>query len=44
MYYLAFLLPEARELLENAGFDVRVREGVFAAPFGSYRLVDARRA
>ena len=44
MYYLAFLLPEARELLEKAGFEVRVKEGVFAEPFGRYRLVDARRA
>jgi SAM-dependent methyltransferase len=43
MYYLRFLLPEARELLEAAGFEVRVREGVFTEPFGRYRLVDARR-
>ena len=44
MYYLTFLLPQATELLENAGFEVRVREGVFPEPFARYRLVDARRA
>ncbi len=43
MYYLTFLLPDARELLEEAGFDVRVKEGVFAEPFGRFLLVDARR-
>jgi SAM-dependent methyltransferase len=43
MYYLTFLVPEARELLEKAGFEVRVKEGVFVEPFGRYRLVDARR-
>jgi hypothetical protein len=26
MYYLTFLLPRARTLLERAGFDVRVHE------------------
>ena len=44
MYYLTFLLPQARELLEKEGFEVGVREGVFPEPFGRYRLVDARRA
>ncbi len=44
MYYLTFLLAEARELLEREGFEVRVREGVFPAPFARTRLVDARRA
>ena len=44
MYYLTFLLPQARELLEKEGFEVGVREGLFPEPFGRYRLVDARRA
>ena len=44
MYYLMFLLPEARRLLEEEGFDVRVKEGVFREPYERYRLVDARRA
>ncbi len=43
MYYLTFLLPGAKRLLEKAGFEVRVKEGVFAEPFGRFRLVDARR-
>jgi SAM-dependent methyltransferase len=43
MYYLTFLLPEARELLEKTGFEVCVKKGVFGEPFGRYRLVDARR-
>jgi len=44
MYYLTFLLPQAKELLEKEGFEVGVREGLFPEPFGRYRLVDARRA
>jgi len=43
MYYLTFLLPEARDLLEREGFAVGVIEGLFAEPFARYRLVDARR-
>ena len=43
MYYLTFLLPGARILLEKEGFEVRVREGIFPEPFERYRLVDARR-
>jgi len=43
MYYLTFLLPEARDFLEKEGFEVRVKEGVFPEPFERYRLVDARR-
>jgi SAM-dependent methyltransferase len=43
MYYLTFLLPEAKALLEEEGFEVRVKEGVFPAPYGRYSLVDARR-
>ncbi len=43
MYYLTFLLPEAKSLLEGEGFAVRVIEGLFAEPFARYRLVDARR-
>ncbi|RKG75603.1 class I SAM-dependent methyltransferase [Corallococcus exercitus] len=37
MYYLTFLVPRARVLLEAAGFDVEVREGDMPEPFG--RLV-----
>ena len=43
MYYLTFLLPEARTLLEQEGFEVKVEEGVFRPPFERYLLVDARR-
>jgi SAM-dependent methyltransferase len=43
MYYLTFLLPEAKALLEKEGFAVGVIEGLFAEPFARYRLVDARR-
>lgn len=43
MYYLTFLLPEAKELLEREGFDVGVKEGVFPEPYERYCLVDARR-
>lgn len=41
MYYLTFLLPEARGLLERAGFEVEVVEGCFDPPFERYVLVDA---
>jgi ubiquinone/menaquinone biosynthesis C-methylase UbiE len=37
MYYLTFLVPRARALMEAAGFDVEVREGDMPEPFG--RLV-----
>jgi SAM-dependent methyltransferase len=43
MYYLTFLLSESRALLESEGFEVRVEEGVFPAPFERYCLVEARR-
>jgi ubiquinone/menaquinone biosynthesis C-methylase UbiE len=43
MYYLTFLLPEARAVLERDGFDVEVRTGIFGAPFQSAVLVEARR-
>lgn len=43
MYYLTFLLPEAKALLEREGFEVGVKEGVFPEPYERYRLVDARR-
>jgi len=42
MYYLTFLLPEAKTLLEDAGFEVAVKD-VFPRPYERYRLVDARR-
>jgi len=44
MYYLVFLLPRARRLLRDAGFDVEVREHVLPAPFTGYAVVIARRA
>ncbi len=44
MYYLTFLLPESRSLLEREGFEVKVEAGVFPEPFESYCLVDARRS
>jgi SAM-dependent methyltransferase len=43
MYYLTFVLPEARALLESEGFEVSVASGVFRAPFERLCLVDARR-
>jgi SAM-dependent methyltransferase len=41
MYYLTFLLPAAQSLLEEAGFEVEVVEGLFESPFERYVLVDA---
>jgi len=43
MYYLTFLLPEAKTQLEEQGFEVEVRSGLFDAPFGSVKLVIATR-
>jgi hypothetical protein len=39
MYYLTFLLPRARQLLEQAGFAVAVHDDVFAGPFRPLRVV-----
>lgn len=39
MYYLTFLLPRAKVLLEAAGFDVELRRGVLPAPYERYALV-----
>lgn len=41
MYYLTFLLPRARELLEAAGFDVEVHRGVCPKPFDRLVVVVA---
>lgn len=41
MYYLTFLLPRAKTLLEERGFDVEIRNGVFAAPWRRLVLVVA---
>jgi SAM-dependent methyltransferase len=42
MYYLTFLLPDAKALLEQEGFEVAMKD-LFPEPFDRYRLVDARR-
>ena len=41
MYYLTFLLPGARWLLEARGLDVAVHGGVFERPFGRAKVVIA---
>jgi SAM-dependent methyltransferase len=43
MFYLSFLLPEARALLEAEGFEVRVKGGIYPAPYDGLCLVDAAR-
>ncbi len=43
MYYLTFLLPEAAKMLGNAGFEVEVKDGVFAPRFRALKLVIATR-
>ena len=40
MYYLTFLLPEAKNLLEDFGFNVQVHRP-FPKPFERLRLVVA---
>lgn len=43
MYYLTFLLPRAKALLEAQGFDVEVRAGVAPKPFHGLAFVIATR-
>jgi SAM-dependent methyltransferase len=43
MFYLTFMLPEARELLEANGFDVELPDVEFAMPWTGLRLVTATR-
>lgn len=43
MYYLTFLLPDARRLLEDAGFSVEVLDGAFAPQEPRLKLVIATR-
>lgn len=43
MYYLTFLLPRARVLLEAAGLRVEVRRGALPAPYERYALVIAHK-
>jgi ubiquinone/menaquinone biosynthesis C-methylase UbiE len=43
MYYLTFLWPAVRTLLERHGFEVRAHHGVCAPPFGRVVLVVASR-
>jgi hypothetical protein len=38
MYYLTFLLPRARALLEARGFDVEVRRNVLPEQYARYGL------
>jgi ubiquinone/menaquinone biosynthesis C-methylase UbiE len=41
MYYLTFLLPRARRLLEDGGFAVEVVEGIFPERYAPLKLVIA---
>jgi hypothetical protein len=41
MYYLTFLLPEVKQLLESAGFDVEVRGDAADWPWKALKLVTA---
>lgn len=41
MYYLTFLVPRARELLEAQGLGVEVRNGLMPPPFTPYSVVVA---
>lgn len=41
MYYLTFLLPRARRLLEERGFQVEVHRGLFPRPFSRVCVVVA---
>jgi ubiquinone/menaquinone biosynthesis C-methylase UbiE len=43
MYYLTFLVPRARELLQAQGFEVDVRDGLMPPPFSAYSVVVATR-
>jgi hypothetical protein len=43
MFYLTFLVPDAKRLLVERGFAVEVRERIFAPPFQSACLVLATR-
>lgn len=43
MYYLTFLLPRARALLESSGFEVEVTRNIFPRPFHRLVLVVATR-
>jgi len=43
MYYLTFMLPRARALLEAAGLSVEVRRAVLPAPYERYVLVIAHK-
>ncbi len=42
MYYLTFLLPRAKALLEARGFEVRVERGIFGGAFERLVLVSGR--
>jgi ubiquinone/menaquinone biosynthesis C-methylase UbiE len=41
MYYLTFLLPKVKMQMENVGFDVEIKHGIFPSPFQSLKLVIA---
>lgn len=39
MYYLTFQLPKIKTQLEEKGFEVEIREGLFPKPFHTFKLV-----
>jgi hypothetical protein len=41
MFYLTFLLPRARELLEEQGFDVQVHDDAFSGRWKALKVVVA---
>jgi len=41
MYYLTFLLPEAKRLLNECGFQVAIHQDVFSKPFRALKIVAA---
>ena len=43
MYYLNFMLPRVRVMLESVGFEVEARPGLFESPYARYQLVVATR-
>jgi cyclopropane fatty-acyl-phospholipid synthase-like methyltransferase len=44
MFYLTFLLPDAKRLLQEQHFDVAVYDDAFSGPFRSLKVVIATKA